>query len=81
MPGQRQVYGAGPEERFGWASGRRPGNPLIFLGNARSEGPHENERRYSALSGAQPFTAFKEAIDKLLNPPKEEEKDKERGSQ
>ncbi|HYL93423.1 MAG TPA: DsbA family protein, partial [Alphaproteobacteria bacterium] len=56
------------------------GTPAFFLG---SPDPKDAKRMkaVSMLSGAQPFTAFKDAIDKLLNPPKEEEKGKDKGSQ
>ena len=43
------------------------GTPTFFLGLTDSKGPQIKGTR---LIGAQPYQAFKEAIDHLLSPPK-----------
>ena len=49
------------------------GTPAFFLGLADPKDPKQL-KAVSMLSGAQPFSAFKEAIDKLLAPPEDKEK-------
>lgn len=56
------------------------GTPSFFLGMPDPKDP-KKMKAASMMSGALPFSNFKEAIDKLLNPPKEEGKDKDKGSQ
>jgi protein-disulfide isomerase len=52
------------------------GTPSFFLGYSEAG----KMKAVTMLSGAQPFTAFQDALDKLLNPPKEE-KEKDKGTQ
>jgi protein-disulfide isomerase len=54
------------------------GTPAFFFGFADPKDPSKM-KAVSMLSGAQPMAAFKDALDKLLNPPKEE-KPKEGGA-
>lgn len=50
------------------------GTPAFFLGLTD---PKESKLKgVTFVNGAQPYTIFKEAIDKLLSPPKEEDKGK-----
>ncbi len=49
------------------------GTPAFFFGLTDPKDPKQL-KAVSMLSGAQPFSAFKEAIDKLLAPPEEKEK-------
>lgn len=51
------------------------GTPSFFLGLTNQKDP-STFFATEKISGAQPFTAFKEAIDKVLNPSKDKEKDK-----
>jgi protein-disulfide isomerase len=50
------------------------GTPAFFLGTAGSD--PNNLRATKKIGGAMPYTAFKQAIDSLLSPPKEEPKEK-----
>jgi protein-disulfide isomerase len=50
------------------------GTPTFFFGVADQKDPSKM-KAVSMFSGAQPLTTFKDALDKLLNPPKEEKKD------
>jgi protein-disulfide isomerase len=50
------------------------GTPAFFLGLSDPK-DSSKLKAVTFVSGAQPFSAFKEAIDKLLAPPKEEGKD------
>jgi protein-disulfide isomerase len=54
------------------------GTPSFFFGFADAKDPSKM-KAVSMFSGAQPLTAFKDALDKLLNPSKEE-KPKSAGS-
>jgi len=51
------------------------GTPAFFLGLTDANGDGKVHAT-KFISGAQPYTAFKAAIDELLAPPKEEPKDK-----
>jgi protein-disulfide isomerase len=57
-------------ESDGQAVGVR-GTPSFFLGTPDPKDP-KRMKAVSMMSGAQPFTTFKEALDSLLNPPKDE---------
>jgi protein-disulfide isomerase len=48
------------------------GTPGFFLGLSDPKDPSKL-KAVTFINGAQPFTAFKDAIEKLLNPPKDEE--------
>ena len=47
------------------------GTPAFYLGTY--EAKQSRVKAVSFLNGAQPYTAFQQAIDKILNPPKDEE--------
>ena len=47
------------------------GTPGFFLGLSDAK-DSKTLKAVTFVNGAQPFSAFKEAIEKLLNPPKEE---------
>jgi protein-disulfide isomerase len=70
LEGGKYAAGVKKDQEEGQKLGVK-GTPAFFFGIADPKDPSKM-KAVSMLSGAQPMTAFKDALDKLLNPLKEE---------